>query len=256
LTSAVCFMMNHLSIMSQDFVFMTTSEANMLKLHDSFVLGSSIMPQKRNPGPLEVTRAKAAMAHGTQQSLFGISKASLSGYNRDGQYTKYLIMDLISECELAPVVLREVIGTLSVNKETMKSLASVGFLNAVDVADHITRELKLPFRQSYNIVAEAVKLSDAEGEITLSAINNALENAGIDEALDKETLEQLNLPECNVKLKNHIGGPAPEAVSRVIESLSAKLGKHQEWLDGTSGRLQKAREELDKIRNELLNKKL
>ncbi len=114
---------------------MTTSEANMLRLHDSFVLGSSIMPQKRNPGPLEVTRAKAALAHGTLQALFGIAKASLSGYNRDGQYTKYLIFDLISECELAPVVLRGVVRTVQVNKEVMRKQATQGFLNAVR---HIT----------------------------------------------------------------------------------------------------------------------
>jgi len=248
LASAICFMMNHLSILSQDFVFMTTSEANMLRLHDSFVLGSSIMPQKRNPGPLEVTRAKTAMAHGTLQSLFGISKASLSGYNRDGQFTKYLIFDLISECELAPVVLREVIRTVQVNKEVMRKLAMVGFLNAVDVADHITREFDVPFRQSYHIVAEAVKLSDEEGEITLSAINSALENAEINRALDAETLHQLNTPESNVRLKNHTGGPAPEAVSKTIDAISAKIETHREWLTSTASRIEKAREELEKIK--------
>ena len=252
LASAVCFMMSHLSIMSQDFVFMTTSEANMLKLHDSFVLGSSIMPQKRNPGPLEVTRAKTAMAHGTQQSLFGIVKASLSGYNRDGQYTKYLIMDLISECELAPVVLREIIRTVQVNKEVMRKLATVGFLNAVDVADHITREFDVPFRQSYHIVAEAVKLSDSEGEITLQAINTALKNAGVDKALKAEALEKLNVPEKNVTLKDHIGGPAPKAVSGVIDNIRKKMGGHKNWLDDAVGRIQKAEAELEEIKEEIL----
>ena len=253
LASAICFMMNHLSIMCQDFVFMTTSEANMLKLHDSFVLGSSIMPQKRNPGPLEVTRAKAAMAHGTLQSLFGISKASLSGYNRDGQYTKYLIFDLISECELAPVVLREVVKTLQVNKEVMRKLAAVGFLNAVDVADHITRQFqKVPFRQSYHIVAEAVKLSDAEGELTLAAINTALKNAGVTESLDAETFDRLNVPERNVRLKNHIGGPAPEAVSKTISSVAGKVEEHRKWYDGAAGKIQKAKEELEIIKRDVL----
>jgi len=252
LASAICFMMNHLSILSQDFVFMTTSEANMLKLHDSFVLGSSIMPQKRNPGTLEVTRAKTAMAHGTLQALLGISKASLSGYNRDGQFTKYLIFDLISECEPAPVVLREVIRTVEVKKEVMRKLAVAGFLNAVDVADHITREFGVPFRQSYHVVAEAVKLSDEEGEITLSAINSALKNAGIDNALDAKILRQLNTPESNVKLKNHTGGPAPEAVSKTINSIAAKLEAHKDWLTSATIRIEKAREELAEIRTDII----
>ncbi len=253
LASAVCFMMNHLSVISQDFIFMTTSEANMLKLHDSFVLGSSIMPQKRNPGPLEVTRARAAMAHGALQSLFGIGKASLSGYNRDGQYTKYLIFDLISECELAPVVLREVIRTVQVNREIMRKLATVGFLNAVDVADHITREFRVPFRRSYHVVAEAVRLSDAEGEITLSAINTALKNAGIDRSFDTQTFDQLKIPERNVELKNHMGGPAPEAVSRTTNGISQKVKEHKDWLNNAAGGIQRARTELEEIRKEILN---
>ena len=231
---------------------MTTSEANMLRLHDSFVLGSSIMPQKRNPGTLEVTRAKAAIAHSTQQALFGIAKASLSGYNRDGQYTKYLILDLVSECELAPVVLREVIKTLQVNKDVMRKQATVGFLNAVDVTDYITREFGVPFRQAYHAVAEAVKLSDAEGEITLNAINTALKNAGIENALDAEALDQLNTPERNVTLKNHIGGPAPEAVSRVIANIVEKIKEHRDWLDDAAGRLQKAKDEIEEIRKDVL----
>lgn len=252
LASAISFMMTHLSVVSQDFVFMTTTEANMLRLHDSFVLGSSIMPQKRNPGALEVTRAKAAMAHSTQQSLFGIAKASLSGYNRDGQYTKYLIMDLISECELAPVVMRELIKTVQVNKEVMRSLATVGFLNAVDVADYITREFAVPFRQAYHVVAEAVKLSDSEGEITLYAINTALRNAGIDKILDAEALNQLNIPERNVTLKNHIGGPAPDTVSRAIGNLSEKLAEYRSWFDSATEKLEKAKAGISSIKEEIL----
>jgi argininosuccinate lyase len=252
LASTISFMMTHFSIMSQDFVFMTTAEANMLKLHDSFVLGSSIMPQKRNPGPLEVTRAKTALAHGTLQALFGIAKASLSGYNRDGQYTKYLIFDLISECELAPVVLREIVRTMHVNRDAMRKLANVGFLNAVDVADYITRQLNVPFRQSYHIVAEAVKLSDSEGEITLQAVNSAMKNAGIDEAIDAEAFDQLKIPEMNVRLKNHIGGPAPEAAVQTMKSISEKTADHREWFDSAARRIENSKEKLEEIRKGIL----
>lgn len=252
IASAISFMMNHLSTICQDFVFMTTSEASMLKLHDGFVCGSSIMPQKRNPGPLEVTRAKTSIAHGILQALFGIAKSSLSGYNRDSQYTKYLIFDLISECELSPVVLREVIRTVQVNKEVMRRQATRGFLNAVDVADHITRHFGVPFRQSYHIAAEAVRLSDAEGEITLTAINGALKNAGINAALDAETLSLLNTPERNVSLKNHIGGPAPEAVSKTIGAISKKIKGHKGWLASAYGRIQIAREKMEEIKRSFL----
>jgi len=252
LASAISFMMNHLSIACQDIIFMTTSEAGMIRLDDKFVGGSSIMPQKRNPAPLEVTRAKTAIAHGIMQAIFEIAKASLSGYNRDSQYTKYLIFDLVSECELAPVVIREVIRTMQVNKETMKRLAKVGFLNAVDVADYLTRYHNIPFRQAYHIVADAVKLSDTEGEITLSAINTTLKGDGLEISIDQKVFNQLSIPEMNVSLKNHIGGPAPQSVSKTIDNIARKLDKHKGWLDSVNARLENARSELGSIRDEIL----
>jgi len=253
LASAIAFMMNHFSIISQDIIFLTTYESNMLKLHDKFVLGSSIMPQKRNPCPLEITRAKTAIAHGILQSIFEIAKASLSGYNRDGQFTKYLIFDIVSECELAPVILREVIKTIHVNKDVMQKLANVGFLNAVDVADYLTRKFNIPFRKSYYIVAEAVRLSDADGEITYNNLINALNNADIKVDIDPKDFEQLSNPQMNVKLKNHIGGPAPDAVSKVIDNINQKLQKHKEWLSESIGKINKAKEELEKIKNEIIS---
>ncbi|MBD3183827.1 argininosuccinate lyase [Candidatus Poribacteria bacterium] len=248
--SAISFMMNHLSIMSQDFVFLSTSEAGMLKLDDRFVLGSSIMPQKRNPGPLEVTRAKAAIAQGTVQALFGISKASLSGYNRDGQYTKYLIMDIINECELAPVVLKEVVKSLQVNKGEMQRQASLGFLNAVDVADYLTRKFNLPFRQAYHIVAESVKLSDEAGELTLSAVNQAMENAGVNHKVDEEDFGALTIPQKNVSLKSHIGGPAPDAVLKTIKNIGIRLSSHRQTLSEAVKRLERAKIEIESIKKE------
>ncbi len=252
MASAISFMMNHLSIVCQDIIFMTTTEANMIRLDDRFVGGSSIMPQKRNPASLEVTRAKTAIAHGITQAIFEIAKGSLSGYNRDSQYTKYLIFDLISECELAPVVIREIIKTMKVNKDVMRRLAMSGFLNAVDVADYLTRKFKLPFRQAYHIVADAVKLSEIEGEITLFALNKALKDEGLDLLVDKNDFDSLSVPERNVRLKDHIGGPAPSAVSKVICNLKRKIDKHEEWLDCANARLDNAKEEIEAITKEIL----
>lgn len=253
LASAIAFMMNHFSTISQDIVFFTTYESNMLKLHDKFVLGSSIMPQKRNPCPLETTRAKTAIVHGMLQSILEIAKGSLSGYNRDSQFTKYLIFDIVSECELAPVILREVIKTIHVNKDVMRKFANTGFLNAVDIADYLTRKFNIPFRKSYYIVAEAVKLSDAEGEITYSNLTNALRNADFNVTIDLKDFKQLSDPGMNIKLKNHIGGPAPDAVSKVIENINQKLQKHKNWLSESIEKINKAKEEIEKIKDNIIS---
>ena len=59
----------------------------------------------------------------------------MSGYNRDTQASKYLIMDLVRECESVPVILQGVFASLTVNHEKMKELSETDFLNATDIAD-------------------------------------------------------------------------------------------------------------------------
>ncbi len=192
----------------------------MVSLDDGVVTGSSIMPQKRNPDPLEVTRSKASIAHAALQALLSMGRAALSGYNRDIQYSKYLIMDVFRECEKAPQVIGRVVKGLTVHRDRMAELAGQDFLNAVDIADHLSRSLDLPFRQSYHVVARAVRSCRDSGRLSLEAIDAALAEEGVDATLDAGSFEQMDSPMAVVNAKNHIGGPAPDALKRNAQRLA------------------------------------
>ena len=124
----------------------------MLKLDDSFVTGSSIMPQKKNPDFAEVIRSKTSYSHGVLQSLLGISKGTMSGYNRDSQQSKYLAMDLFAEIESIPKILSGVIETSQAQKKVMSSKSQENYANAADLADYLAADYGLAFRDSYNLV--------------------------------------------------------------------------------------------------------
>ena len=104
----VAVMMDHLSTMAQTFILLSTGEFNMIRLHDRHCSGSSIMPQKRNPDTLEVIKAKTSFAHGMVTSFLSIGKALFMGYNRDTQWTKYWIMDLVEETQPALSVMADI----------------------------------------------------------------------------------------------------------------------------------------------------
>ena len=106
----------------------------MISLSDKIVTGSSIMPQKKNPDFAEIIKSKASLAHGMLSGLLSIQKGAMSGYNRDTQTSKYLIMDLIRECESAPLILQGVLESLTVNHKKMKELSETDFMNAADIA--------------------------------------------------------------------------------------------------------------------------
>ena len=110
-------------------------------------------------------------------SLLSIGKALFLGYNRDTQWTKYLIMDLVDECAPAPKIMEEIINSLQVDKKKMASLCQRGFIAAPDLLERVVQEGNISFRQGKGALEKAVKYSEAEGveHISTFALQRALE---------------------------------------------------------------------------------
>jgi argininosuccinate lyase len=107
-----------------------------MRIGDAYVTGSSIMPQKRTPDFAEAPKAKAALAGSTAATLLDLTRGDASGYNREQQWSKYLMLDLFAELGPAPVVLRGAIESLTLDKKRMRTLMQHDFLEAADVADY------------------------------------------------------------------------------------------------------------------------
>jgi len=221
-------LMNRLSQISQDLILWSHPFYGIAKISDQFVTGSSIMPQKRNPDFAELIRAKAAQASGTLVALMGIQKGAMSGYNRDSQQSKYLIMDLFREVKDAPVVLTGVIETLTLNQGRMEELAKKDFLNAADWADWLAQEFKLSFRDCYEILSLAVKYSAQTGDVmSLKGLEQAIQESGFEGRiqLDQKQVDRLNNPKELLKTKTHSGAPSPDSVQKMIKHQRAKLAE-------------------------------
>ncbi|MGK5090612.1 argininosuccinate lyase [Deltaproteobacteria bacterium TL4] len=235
------FFMNHASIMAQDLIFLSLPYLKLIGIDESYVTGSSIMPQKKNPDFAEIIKAKASLVHGGVVSLMGIQKGGLSGYNRDTQQTKYLIMDIIRECEPVPTILRGVFETLRVYKETMRQQCQTGFMNAVDLADYLARSLNLSFRECYEVMALAVKLSEQQQRLSPSAIKKALRENGIEATLSDEELEPFSQPQIVLSHRKHQGAPSPDAVEQQIESMTAQSEGYFQSIEAFKNHVEQAR---------------
>src|SRR5205823_6253627 len=75
----------HLSGWAEEWVIWATTEFGFLDLPDAFCTGSSIMPHKKNPDVLELTRGRAARVVGDLQQLLVLVKGLPLAYNRDLQ---------------------------------------------------------------------------------------------------------------------------------------------------------------------------
>ena len=155
LVQALAQIMLDLSKLAQDVLLFTTVEYGFFQIPQELCTGSSIMPQKRNLGVMELVRARTQTMLALQQQILGIVTGLPSGYNMDYQETKQpfmqaldLVQDSLGICEL-------VVSKLDVNRERM--IAACTFeLFAADRAYELARESNMPFRDAYRIVGAEV----------------------------------------------------------------------------------------------------
>lgn len=186
----LCLMMNHLSSLAQTLIIFSTKEFNFIEINDEYCTGSSIMPQKKNPDTLEVIKAKASMLHGYLMSLLSLTKASFIGYNRDLQWTKYVVMDAINEAFLVPKIIAGIISTLKVNKSVMKSWANEGFILAQSIMENLAIEYQLPMRLAKLIIETTIKKCEKIKTLKLEFLNITIKEFKLNFQVSRE---QFNL---------------------------------------------------------------
>lgn len=151
----------HLSRLAEPLILFSTDEFGFVELDESFTTGSSLMPQKRNPDPLELTRGKVGRLIGHVAGLLSALKGLPSAYDKDLQEDKEPAFDALDTLMAALPVVAGVIRTMRVNRDRMAAaIAPESF--AVDLADYLVAK-GLPFRQAHAAVGQAVRLADAKG---------------------------------------------------------------------------------------------
>jgi len=232
LAYAVAVMMNHLSTMAQTLILLSTREFNMVRLNDRHCTGSSIMPQKRNPCSLEVMKAKTSFAHGIVISLLSVGKALFMGYNRDTQWTKYWIMDLVEESQPSLPIMEDVIRLLRVNETQMFEQAQEGFADATPLMEWMVRSFSLPLRKAKMVLEKAVKYSEKEGggKVSYRSLKRALGEMRINIPITQEDVKKIQRPENILTQTSSIGTPSEKRMKENIASLREKLKTNRGWL--------------------------
>jgi len=150
ITSALSQIMIDLAKLSNDIIIYSMEEFGFFEIGEAFKTGSSIMPKKRNPDILELIRGKASVVAGYSNQIMDILKNLPSGYHRDLQETKGLIINSLKTTHECVEIVSLVIGDMKVNKERLTS----SFSSQIFAADEAFKLVAqgIPFRDAYKHV--------------------------------------------------------------------------------------------------------
>jgi argininosuccinate lyase len=186
--SAAATCATHLSQLGAEIVIWSSEEFGFCEVADRFASGSSLMPQKKNPDAAELLRAKAPRVVGRLTTLHGVLHGLPLTYNKDLQEDKEQLFDAVDTVELCLRVAREMLATISFDRERLASAATDEFLAATDIADLLVKR-GVPFRSAHGIVGTVVRAAVERGK-ALSELTES-ELAELAPQLDGEYYEVL-----------------------------------------------------------------
>ena len=233
--AAAALAMVHLSRLAEELVWWSNPAFGWVTLADAHATGSSMMPNKKNPDPCELIRARTARVAGHLSTMLGVLKGLPLAYQRDLQEDKGPLFDGAAVLGSSLRVMTAVMLGLAFDPGRMREAALRGHVTATSVADALV-ERGLPFRVAHHVAGRLVAEAERRGcrldELDDDAFREALRVEDGPEAhrlageigsgLAGELREAATL-EAAVARPRVVGGTAPERVHQAIGAARKRL---------------------------------
>lgn len=223
--ASICTM--HLSRLSEEFIYWSTSEFQFIELDDGYSTGSSIMPQKKNPDMCELIRGKTGRVYGHLIGLLTVMKGLPLAYDKDMQEDKEGVFDALDTLYFALDIYAGMISTMTVNGEHTRAVLESDFSNATDMADYLAKK-GLPFRQAHAVVGNAVHYCIEHHKVLLDL--SMEEFKAMSPLFEEDIKEALSIENC-VKNRESYGGTGPKSVERQQTHAEKAIASMKETMD-------------------------
>jgi argininosuccinate lyase len=188
-----------------------------VRLGDAASTGSSLMPQKRNPDPFEIVRARAAILVGAYTGALATLCGLAPSYQRDLQVTKGQTIAIVEDAQRVLHAFERALESVVFERERMSSTASDGYTAATDIADALIAR-GVTARAAHALVGAAVARAESEARpLETGDLAQLAAGAGL-----ASLPAPLDPPAC-VAAKVTLGSTAPAEVARQLASLESEL---------------------------------
>ncbi|MBC2905938.1 argininosuccinate lyase [Streptomyces sp. PSKA01] len=214
-----------LSRFGAELVFWSSQPVGLISLPDELVSSSSALPHKRNPDAAELVRGKTGRVLGNLHALQAVVKGLPLSYFRDLQEDKEPLFDTADTLALSLDAAISLAALMRPNTDAMRGAADLNFITSGDLADRLTREQRIPFREAHHLVTELVRLAEKQGcslgELPLAARRE------IDPRLALEDWPDITV-EASVASRDSQGGTAPSRVREAAVQLRTRIDEFKD----------------------------
>lgn len=244
--SAMKLVFLHLGRVLQDMQFWTAFEVGQLYVPNSFVQISSIMPQKRNPVPIEHMRHLASMTVGrcdaVVNTMHNTPFTDMNDSEGEVQVAGYAAFDSGGR---VLALLGALIPACRVRSDRVAANMDAACVTITELADTLVRSEGLSFRQAHEVASHTARAVVRAG-VPLSAGFEAFATAfaaeaGRPPAMTTETFASAVSPAQFVAARTRFGGPAPAPMDaalagygKTLDTLRAALTARLTRIDGAT----------------------
>ena len=250
----ISILMTNLSRISEDFILWSTSEFSFIELADEFTSPSSIMPQKKNPDILELTRGKTAEVIGNLTAILTTIKGLASGYGRDLQQIKSSIWSTSKISISTLLILKSILLTLKVNEKQMKKVTESSNLIALDIAEELVQE-GIPFRVTHKIAGILVQLAHQSkkpiSKLTFTEIKKSVVDTKVDPKIVSKIISSTTVVS-SLKNRKSFGSSGYDEQKRMISDRIQKINNYRIAITERENKINSSIGDLEKQINEII----
>jgi argininosuccinate lyase len=148
----------HLSRLAEDLILYSNPALGFLTLDSQYTAGSVLIPHKRNPEAVELSRGKAGRLLGSLMGFMSTLKGLPSTYNQDTQENCQTLFEAVDTLESMLSIMEGATDSLTIHPDRMWDALDERIL-ASDLADYLVGRA-VPYRDAYAIVERLFSKAD------------------------------------------------------------------------------------------------
>ena len=244
----------HLGRLVQDLVTWTGFEVSQIDVADGFVQISSIMPQKRNPVPLEHLRLKFSLAAGgADQIVQTMHNTPFADMNDSERETQAAGFEVFERLDYALPLLGSFVEAMKTNRVSIESSIQKSMATITELADTLVRDEGIGFRAAHQVASKLAREALAHrigfDEVPWDLFARTFEElVGRAPNVEREALAIVTSAENFIAVREIPGGPGPRVLREALAGYAARLAGLKAGAEDVRKRIAQA----DALRNRLV----